>query len=91
MTKVVLDLPSLATKLHKADGGYIKTSIQEFPNFIDIDAVRQIPLRSVADLPSEELKHQYKAFLKRLEKLTEKFKPEDLKKNRSQRNHQKVF
>ena len=78
MTNVVLDLPSLATKLHQLYGGYIKTSKVEFPNFMD--SVKRIPLRSVASLPHDKLKHQHKEFLKRLEKLTAKLKKDDLKK-----------
>lgn len=59
MTKIVLELPALAIKLHHPDEGYIKVFLQEFPNFF----ATVNPLRSVASLPVEQLKFQYKGFL----------------------------
>lgn len=71
MTKIVLELPALAIKLHHPDEGYIKVFLQEFPNFF----ATVNPLRSVASLPVEQLKFQYKGFLM-LEKFTTKLKHE---------------
>ena len=44
MTKVILDLPSLAIKI-KHPEGHIKMALTEFPLFIN--AVKRIPVRSV--------------------------------------------
>ena len=76
LTKTILDLPSLAMKLHQVDGGYIKIALTEFPNFIK--AVKNIIIRSLLDLPENALEKQYTEFLRRLEKLTVKYKIEEL-------------
>ena len=71
----ILDLPSLAVKLHQVDGGYIKIAPTEFPNFMK--AIKDIPIRSLLDLPESALEKQYTEFLRRLEKLTVKYKFEE--------------
>ena len=63
MTKVILDLPSLAIKLKHSEGGYIKLALTQFPLFIN--AVKSIPVRSLLCVPEEDLKNQYKEFLQR--------------------------
>ena len=68
LTKTILDLSNLSVKLHQVDGGYIKIALTEFPNFMN--AIKEIPIRSLLDLPE---------FLRRLEKLTVKYKSEELK------------
>ena len=63
MTKVILDLPSLAIKIKHPEGGHIKMALTDFPLFIN--AVRRIQVRSLLCVPEEELKNQYKEFLRR--------------------------
>ena len=77
MTKVILDFPSLAIKIKHPEGGHIKMALTEFPLFIN--AVKRIPVRSLLCVP-EELKNQYKEFLRRLEEITKKTTIEDLTK-----------
>ena len=77
LTKTILDLPSLAIKLHQVDGGYIKIALTEFRNFLK--AIKDIPIRSLLDLPESVLEKQYTEFLRRLEKLTVKYKFAELK------------
>ena len=76
--KRVLDLPTIANKLHAPEGGSIKVSTTEFPSFLQ--AVNDIPIRSLKTVPDNFLKKQYKDFLERLEKLTATYTSEQLKK-----------
>ncbi|CAB3978036.1 Hypothetical predicted protein [Paramuricea clavata] len=76
LTKTILDLSKLSVKLHQVDGGYIKIALMKYPNFIN--AIKEIPIRSLLDLPESALKKQCTEFLRRLEKLTVKYKPEEL-------------
>ena len=76
LTKTILDLPSLAMKLHQVDGGDIKIARTEFPNFIK--AVKNIPIGSLLDLPENALEKQYTEFLRLEERLTVKYKIEEL-------------
>ena len=55
-TKVILDLPALAAKLHKPDGGSIKITETDFPKFRE--AVLAIPVRSLSSVPEKALKGQ---------------------------------
>ena len=42
LIKMILDLPNLSLKLHQdEDGGYVKVSVMEHPNFIKV--VKEIP------------------------------------------------
>ena len=77
LTKTILDLSNLSVKLQQVDGGYIKIALTEFPNFMN--AIKEIPIRSLLDLPESALEKQYTEFLRRLEKLTVKYKSEELK------------
>jgi hypothetical protein len=43
-----------------------------------MNAIKEIPIRSLLDLPESALKKQYTEFLRKLEKLTVKYKPEEL-------------
>ena len=76
MTKVILDLPSLAIKLKHSEVGYIKLVLTQFLLFIN--AVKSIPVRSLLCVPEEDLKNQYKEFLQRLENITRKKKEDEL-------------
>lgn len=81
LTKTILDLPTLSIKLHQtesADGGYIKVAVTEFSNFNK--AVKEIPIRSLTHLPEDILQKQFTEFLRKLEKITEKYKAEELRK-----------
>ncbi len=64
-TKLILDLPPLAAKLHQPEGGSIKVAEIDFPIFMK--AVLAIPVRSLHSVPEQTLKEQYSEFLKRLE------------------------
>ena len=77
LTKTIVDLSNLSVKMHQLGGGYIKIALTEFPNFLN--AIKEIPIRSLLDLPESALEKQYTKVLRRLEKLTFKYKPEDLK------------
>ena len=63
-TKIIVDLPAIAIKLQQPDGGYIKVAVTDFPMFME--AVNQIPIRSLRTVPENILQEQYKEFLKRL-------------------------
>ena len=67
-TKIIVDLPAIAIKLQQPDGGYIKVAVTDFPMFME--AVNQIPIRSLRTVPENILQEQYKEFLKRLEAIT---------------------
>ena len=67
-TKTVVDLPATAIKLKGSDCGYITVIVKAAPEFLH--AVRSLPVRSLDDVPEEELKCQYQEFLKRLEEFT---------------------
>ena len=82
LTKTILDLPNLSLKLHQdEDGGYIKVSAMEYPNFIK--AVKEIPIRSLTHIPKDSLQKQFIEFLRKLEKITEKYKQVELRKLQS--------
>ncbi|CAL4203053.1 unnamed protein product [Meganyctiphanes norvegica] len=75
MTKVILDLLSLAIKLKHSEG-YIKLALTQFPLFIN--AVKSIPVRSLLCVSEEDLKNKYKEFLQILENITRKKKEDEL-------------
>ena len=76
-TKTALDLPALAIKMKSDDGGYVKVSLTEFPAFIR--AVRCLPIRSLDNIGDDDLKVQFREFVKRLEKVTKQFSVSDLR------------
>lgn len=74
-TRILLDLPSLAMKI-KSQESCLKVALMEFPRWQE--AIEQIPVDELKDIPRDELKGQFKLFLVRLEKLSEKFSIEEL-------------
>ena len=76
-TKIIVDLPAIAIKLQQPDGGYIKVAVTDFPMFME--AVNQIPIRSLRTVPEKNLQEQNKEFLKRLEKITIKQNANELR------------
>ena len=76
-TKVIVDLPSIAIKLLQPDGGYIKVAVTDFSAFME--AVNEIPIRTLRSVPEKILQDQYKEFLKRLGTLTVKQNENDLR------------
>ena len=67
-TRIVLDLPSLALKLNLPGSSVIKVSVTEFPKFLE--AVRSIPVKSLAIVPDDELRRQFREYLARLAEMT---------------------
>ena len=58
LTKIILDVQNLSLKLHQdEDGGYIKVSVMEYPNFIK--AVKEIPILSLTHIPEDSLQKQF--------------------------------
>ena len=76
-TKTVLNLPDIAAKLKGPDGGYIKNAVTQGPLFVD--AIRSVPVRSLNNVSDDELKRQYRQFLKRLQELTKPYSLEELR------------
>lgn len=76
-TKTILNLPDIAAKLKGPDGGHIKQAVIQGPLFVD--AVRSVPVRSLNNISDNELKRQYRQFLKRLEELTKLYSLEELR------------
>ena len=56
--------------------------LTKFPKFKT--AVKKIPIKSLENVPDEELKIQYKLFLERLEKLTENIETKKIERNGQQ-------
>ena len=73
-TRVILDLPKLAMKVKSE--GFIKVAVTNFGEWIE--ALRNIPIEDMKDVPLDELKSQYKLFLSRLEDITRKYTMEEL-------------
>ena len=57
-TRVILDLPKLAMKVKSE--GFIKVAVTNFGEWIE--ALRNIPIEDMKDVPLDELKSQYKIF-----------------------------
>ena len=74
-TRTLLDLPNLAIKIRSQDSS-LKVALVEFP--VWYEAVKKIPVDELEDIPVEELKSQFKVFVARLDKLTERYTVEDL-------------
>lgn len=62
----------------KSAGSFIKVAVLEFGNWLE--AVKQIPVEYLKDVPEDELKSQFKLYLSRLEELTRKYFMDDLHK-----------
>ena len=75
-TKTVLNLPDIACRLKGPDGGHIKIAVTQGPVFMN--AVRAVPVRSLNVVSDDNLKKQYREFLKRLEKSTRQYSIEQL-------------
>ena len=75
-TRVILDLPALASKIKTPGGSATKVAATEFQNFKK--AVTKIPIISLKEVPEEELKAQFKIFINRLGAMTAKLTPEEL-------------
>ena len=76
-TRTVLDLPDIASKLKGPDSGHIKVAVTQGPLFVQ--AVRGVPVRSLNNVSDDELKRQYREFLKRLEESTMQYSIEQLR------------
>ena len=63
-TRTLLDLPTLAIKVKKAQSS-LKAALIEFPEWFK--AVNKIPVDDLKEIPEEEMKSQFKLFVKRLE------------------------
>ena len=74
MRSYYLDLPKLAMKVKSE--GFIKVTVTNFGEWIE--ALRNIPIEDMKDVPLDELKSQYKLFLSRLEDITKKYTMEEL-------------
>ena len=69
-TRTVLDLPALAIKMRKEQSS-LKVALTEFPTWLA--SVRNIPVDDLNDISEDELKGQFKLFMKRLEVLSNKY------------------
>ena len=76
-TRTVLDLPDIACKLKGPDGGHIKVAVTQGPFFVQ--AVCGVPVRSLNNVSDDELKTQYRKFLKRLEESTMQYSLKQLR------------
>jgi hypothetical protein len=76
-TKTVLNLPDIACRLKGPNGGHIKIAVTQGPVFVN--AVRAVPVRSLNVVSDEDLKRQYREFLKRLEESTQQYPIEQLR------------
>ena len=56
--------------------GFIKVAVTNFGEWIE--ALRNIPIEGMKDVPLDELNSQYKLFLSRLEDITRKYTMEEL-------------
>ena len=75
-TRVILDLPKLAMKVKSE--GFIKVAVTNFGEWIE--ALRNIPIEDMKDVPLDELKSQYKLFCQdwNLEDITRKYTMKEL-------------
>ena len=76
-TRTVLNLPDIACRLKGPDGGHIKIAVTRGPLFVE--AVRAVPVRSLNNVSDDELKRQYRSFLKRLEESTMQYSIDQLR------------
>jgi hypothetical protein len=76
-TRTLLDLPTLALKVKKEQSS-LKVALIEFPEWSK--AVKNIPVDDLKDVPEDEMKNQYKLFVKRLESLTSGYSVAELQK-----------
>ena len=60
-TRIVLDLPALADLLKQPGESVVKVQVTEFPKFLN--AVKCIPVRSLREVPEEELRRQFSEYL----------------------------
>ena len=74
-TRTLLDLPSLAVKIRKSSS--VKAALMEFGRWFE--ALMKIPVEDLRDVPRDELKHQFKVFVSRLEEVTKEYSIEELK------------
>ena len=77
LTRVILDLPSMACKIKLVGGSVVKVAVTEFHKFKQ--AVIDIPLTSLKDVPEDELRLQFRIFVERLAVMTEDNTIEELK------------
>ena len=75
--RVILDFATLAVMMKDEGGSAVNVFLTKFPKFKT--AVKKIPIKSLENVPDEELKIQYKLFLERLEKVTENIEIKKLK------------
>ena len=78
-TRIVLDLPALADLLKQPGESVVKVQVTEFPKFLN--AVKCIPVRSLREVPEEELRRQFSEYLSRLEEMTSSMSSEVLAKS----------
>lgn len=88
-TRVVLDLPSLALSIKEEGASATSVSVLQFQHFKN--AISNIPVNSLKNVPEDELKAQYRCFLERLEKLTKTLDTETLRKADSKDIIQQFF
>ena len=69
-SRTLLDLPGLAVKI-KSQESSLKVALVEFDKWLE--AVKMMRIEELEDIPVEELKSQFKIFVSRLDKLTEKY------------------
>lgn len=77
-TRVVLDLPTLALQLKKIGASPINVSISTFPKLKN--AITNIPIQNLKNVPEDELRYEFRLFLQRLGDLTKSFTKEQLTK-----------
>ena len=75
-TRTVLDLPALAKKLKDPEASATKVSVTEFPKFKSV--IEKLPIISLQEVPEDELKIQFKVYLKRLAEMTFKLSDKEL-------------
>ena len=68
-TRVVLDLATLGGRMKDEGASAVNVFLTNFSKFHE--AVKNIPINSLENVPEEELKIQYRLFLERLKNVTE--------------------
>ena len=89
VTRVVIDLPSLALSIKEEGASATSVAVLNFPHFKN--AISKIPVNSLKNVPEDELKSQYRCFLERLENLTKTLNTETLRKADSKDMIQQFF
>lgn len=76
-TRVVLDLATLGGMMKDEGASAVNVFLTNFSKFHE--AVKNIPINSLENVPEEELKIQYRLFLERLKNVTENIEITELK------------